>query len=87
MITQEEEAVVSIGFLREKIRAFGSISGDDDRDAAAAFADLVLAWFAWELSLSQAQALRVFHFFGIRSPETVAVLKDLFLDWFSKLSR
>ena len=78
MITEET--------LWSQVNSFRSISREgSQQEVADAFAALAVAWFAWELSLSERQAVEVLQFFAARSPETIRVVKKTFVDWFEAL--
>ena len=59
--------------------------GASQQEIADAFAALTVAWFAWELSLSERQAVEVLHFFADRSPEAIPAVKRTFVAWFEAL--
>jgi len=68
------------------VDSFRSISREgSQQEVADAFAALAVAWFAWELSLSERQAVEVLQFFAARSPKTIRVVKKTFVDWLEAL--
>jgi len=81
-----EENVVSDDTLRQEVKRFRSFVGTQS-EFAEAFAALTLCWFAWEVYLSERQAVEVLHFFGERSPEAIAAVKKTFIEWFEGLDK
>lgn len=78
MIT-EERLWSQAKSVRERSR------GASQQEIANDLAALAVAWFAWELSLSERQAVEVLQFFADRSPEAIRAVKKTFVDWFEAL--
>jgi head-tail adaptor len=88
MAMKVADAVVSGESLWAEVQSFRSSSrGESQQEIAEAFAALTVTWFAWEVAISERQAVEILRFLAERSPGAIPELKAAFVAWFESLWR